>query len=210
MAGRWSASRPCWATTRRLICRAGVHSQLFAGVVADIRILQVHRPAPRLQGSEAIADRQLQRVVAGGDVAQERVQPMRDGEGQPRVTNAGDARAEGGRDPCQRLQALLQLLPRFAGAIRELEAASLCAHTCHRADQSRRELDLFPGRAPGEPVEALAAFAGGEVVATQASTVPAPSDIPGGATSAASAYARPCQKEGGRGEGIELRYPSFH
>jgi hypothetical protein len=95
------------------------------------------------------------------------------------LANAGNARAEGRRGPCQRLEALLQLLPRFAGAIRELEAASLCAHTCHRADQRRRELDPVAGRAPGEPVEALAGFAGGDVVATHAATVPAPSDIPG-------------------------------
>src|SRR5439155_20442766 len=76
-------------------------------------------------------------------------------------------------------QALLQLLPRFAGAIRELDAAALRAHTCHRADQCRRELDLVAGRAPGEPVEALAGFTDGEVVATHAATLPAPSDIPG-------------------------------
>src|SRR5207302_3681082 len=193
---------------RLLEGRAGVHPELFAGVVADIRILQVHRPAPRLQGSEAIADHQLQRVVAGGDVAQQRVQPLRDGEGQPRVANARKARAEGGRDPCQRLEALLQLLPRLAGAIRELEAASLCAHTCHGADQRRRELDPVAGRALGEPVEALADFAGGEVVATHAATVPAPSDIPGAREERGAPRCPTLSGEGGRGEGIEQGVPA--
>src|SRR5262249_24994444 len=103
----------------------------------------------------------------------------RDGEGLLWVSNAGNARAERGRGPGQCIQALLQLLPRVARAIREFEAASLRAHTCHRADQCRRELDPVAGRAPAEPLEAVAAFAGGQVVATHAATLPGPSDIPG-------------------------------
>ena len=103
---------------------------------------------------------------------EEHVQAARYGQRQPRIANARNPGTKVGRGPRHLLEALLHLLPGFAGA-------NLRAHTCHRADECSRQLDLVAGRVRVEPVESLAGFPGGEVVATHAATLTTPSDIPG-------------------------------
>src|SRR5207248_2238752 len=89
--------------------------------------------------------------------------------------NAGNARTERGGGVSHGRESPLQRLPRLAGPIRRVEPASLRARACHGADQNCGQFDLLA--ADVRPIEAIAWFAGREVVAAHVVTVAGPSDI---------------------------------
>ena len=118
---RFAHERPVTQLARepRLLRRcARVHSELLAGVVADVRVAEVHGPASGLERVEGIADGELKGAAAGGDVVQQVVDAVRNLPGEARVADPRNPRAERRRHLRYQIEPSLQFEPWLARAIR--------------------------------------------------------------------------------------------
>ena len=163
---------------RLLHRRAGVHPQLFARVVPDIRIAQVERAAPDLQ-----AQRGRRRSPAPARCSRRRC-----------CTRAHPAPARWGRRAAGRGCGECAS-PRWTRPSSPIPVASPAPATPRPSDPGTRgrpprahppprrpmppRARPCPGRAPEMPVESLAGFAGREVVAIHAAIVQPPPTFPG-------------------------------
>src|SRR5438132_1454169 len=94
---------------RHLHRSARIDPQLLPGVVADVGVAQVHRPASDGQRVQALADGDVETAVTAADVPQQRINRVRHPAPERGIPYPREPRAEQGRGIRHRLQPRIEL-----------------------------------------------------------------------------------------------------